>query len=221
MIDWKFLLEKYALGRHRPQKYETKVKRYIRRVHGGTFADIGAGTGLYSKLVGDHFDRIYAFEPNPPFREKIQSLALPNCQVVPLALSNIVSPGKLWIDDLNEITGSANTIMDTFEYCPPSMTERSKIYKGKMFIQINQTTFDTFFHGQSVDLAKIDVEGAEFLVLQGMSDSLKNHRVWRLVVELHNFTRKKELESLFRGYGYRWLKWLDRDHLRAEIYEEL
>ncbi len=48
---------------------------------------------------------------------------------------------------------------------------------------------------------KIDVEGAEFMVLCGEKVALSQGRILRLVIELHDSTRKNELESFLLSNG--------------------
>jgi len=81
--------------------------------------------------------------------------------------------------------------------------------------QVLQRSFDELSVG-SVDLVKIDVEGAEFLVLEGMRNSLQNRSVKRIMVELHNREDKTRLESIFVPCGYT-VEWVDPDHLFATI----
>ena len=65
----------------------------------------------------------------------------------------------------------------------------------------------------SVDLLKIDVEGAEFKVLRGAHDTL--HITRRVVVELHDRERKKELENRLHWCDFK-TTWLDPDHILGE-----
>ena len=65
-------------------------------------------------------------------------------------------------------------------------------------------------------MVKIDVEGAEFLVLEGMRAKIKEHQIKRIIVELHNKENKSRLESTFTEYGYT-VEWVDPDHLFATL----
>ena len=73
-------------------------------------------------------------------------------------------------------------------------------------------TFDSLLSEPKADLVKIDVEGAEFLVLEGMRESLAGQRVRNILVELHDRDRKEELERILRSnFGH--LFWVDHQHL--------
>lgn len=66
-------------------------------------------------------------------------------------------------------------------------------------------TLASFFLGMKIDLVKVDVEGGEWEVLEGAESILDRIKSW--VVELHDPSRKGELEKWFvsRGYSVRWL----------------
>jgi hypothetical protein len=57
-------------------------------------------------------------------------------------------------------------------------------------------------------LVKLDVEGAEWLVLEGAEDIMPNIRQW--VIELHDRGRKAQLEEYMQRHGYT-CKWLDQN----------
>lgn len=66
-------------------------------------------------------------------------------------------------------------------------------------------TLASFFPNTEIDLIKVDVEGEEWKVLEGAEPILERIKSW--VVELHEPSRKEELENWFvsRGYSVRWL----------------
>jgi FkbM family methyltransferase len=66
-------------------------------------------------------------------------------------------------------------------------------------------TLASFFPNTEIDLIKVDVEGGEWKVLEGAEPILERIKSW--VVELHDPSRKEELENWFvsRGYSVRWL----------------
>jgi hypothetical protein len=63
-------------------------------------------------------------------------------------------------------------------------------------------TFDTLFYPLDVTLVKMDVEKAEFDVLEGMKMSLATHRVQNMMIELHLPERAVELVGILTRYGF-------------------
>ncbi len=66
-------------------------------------------------------------------------------------------------------------------------------------------TLASFFPTVEIDLVKVDAEGEEWRVLKGAEPILNRIRSW--VIELHDPSRKEELEGwlVSRGYSVRWL----------------
>ena len=58
--------EDYA--RFRPSYPAAAVEWLRERMSGGAVADIGAGTGIFTRLLQGHFDPVYAVEPNAAMR---------------------------------------------------------------------------------------------------------------------------------------------------------
>jgi FkbM family methyltransferase len=55
-----------------------------------------------------------------------------------------------------------------------------------------------------VDLMKIDVEGAELMVLRGTTDHLKRRLIKRLVMEVHlDVISVKKVKEFLEKYGYK------------------
>lgn len=113
--------------------------------------DVGGGTGITACLLANAYPDadIYAFEPNPSrierFRENIR-LNDCNVDVVPVALSNVRSPGAVRGDELVE-RGVAPT----------------------------------------PNVVKIDVDGHELAVVEGLLGTLGNEDCRLVYCELHPF----------------------------------
>jgi FkbM family methyltransferase len=128
-----------------------------------------------------------------------------------MALGNKVGRTTLYLDQHAGFGGSLDTIMPVFDYKPKFIPPGGspQTYKGNSGVEVELSTYDTMVRDPA-DLVKIDVEGAEFLVIEGMKDSLERGNVRRLLVELHDRDRKRDLEGLLHQYD---LEWLDEDHL--------
>jgi FkbM family methyltransferase len=219
LTDWRFIFEKWVLGKHRPAVYEPAVKAVVSGIKGNCFLDIGANVGVYSLGFHKNFQQVHAFEPNPSAREELLRQAakrqVSNLKVWPYALSDTSGRTTLFLDPHVGLTGSADTILSEFDYEPASQPQSAHTYRGEKGVIVETRTLDSLEIPRPFSLVKIDVEGAEFRVLQGARTVLRQNSISHLIVELHNRNRKLELEALLEGYGYS-LKWVDPDHLYSK-----
>lgn len=138
--------------KRRNKPYESELTTFIRNTikPGMTFVDIGANIGYYTVIAAKLGANIIAFEPDPTaFRRLTQNIALHRLKTV-TARSCAVS---------NKI-GHAS-----FHIQKP----RSPV--NSLFVQFpnqQKITVETTTCTESFDLCKIDVEGAELLVLDGL-----------------------------------------------------
>ncbi len=202
------------LRRIRPKlmtPHEPSVMRALSRIHGRVFLDVGANRGQFSTPLSKNFEQVIAVEPNPSLVIKGRNIRILRC-----ALSDNCGEANLYIDQhpVNR-KWTLDTIMDSFNYRPGYDPRISKEIRGKKSIRVATRTLDSIVSDlEQVDLVKIDVEGAEFLTLQGARESLSSRKILNLVVEVHDRERKMEMETLLGQYGYE-ARWLDRDHIFA------
>src|SRR5713101_3522579 len=172
MKDWRFIFEKWILLRHRSAFYEPKVKRKLESFKGDLFVDIGANQGLYSVALAKKFRRVYAFEPNPSviplLSERLSENGINNVRIFAMALGDKVGRTILYLDQHTGFDASLNTIVPLFNYRPELIPPGGspQTYSGKNGVEVTLSTYDTTVT-EPADLVKIDVEGAEFLVLSG------------------------------------------------------
>jgi FkbM family methyltransferase len=134
--------------------------------HGAKVLDIGANIGYYSVLAGlqlGHSGQVLAYEPNPEnfalLEKNIAVNSGDNIQAFKLALSNTDAEGFLYL--------SADNFGDHQVYDNNKNRHRQQIslVNGDMHTQ-------QFLH--TVDLIKIDTQGAEWQVLQGINQLITN-----------------------------------------------
>jgi FkbM family methyltransferase len=189
----------YFLGSHEPEETEF-LKRIIQP--DWVVIDVGAHIGYYTLLVARFIDRklghVYAFEPNPAtfevLRHHIKINNLAHVTVLNVALGASTGQIELFLGP------SRNTGM-------ASMFSRES---GQEKVCTPITTLDRFVNTnnlKSIDLIKMDVEGAEVEVLEGARNVLGSY-VPRLVLEVNAITlarsghRPRDLVLLLRDYGY-------------------
>ena len=234
--DWRWIIRwriAYPIrhGHSYTKYYEIAVRRTLIQLSGKSFWDVGANTGYYTLMLAKNFDRVTAFEPDPTsaviLERKIARHHLTNIRVVPVALADSRGTSRLYIHSRirKGSIGSSNTLMATPPDARAGVAESNRPATTQS-VEVETDTVDDRLGTETVDLMKIDVEGAEFLVLKGARSALREGRISSLLIELHDSKRKDELDALLAEYRYR-TKWLDfamespTNHVLATRYKSL
>jgi FkbM family methyltransferase len=163
---------------------------------GDVFYDVGANLGFFS-MLGAHLagideGRVYAFEAAPENAEAIRHNAelnaIGNITVIAKAVSSHAGRGRLQVVD----DQSWSKLEDYGEH--PN-TEQ--------VIDVELIAIDDLVRAGELPpptLVKIDVEGAEIAVLEGMRETIASHRP-AIICELHDTHR--EFVDLMSAVGYR------------------
>lgn len=133
---------------------------------GDVVVDVGANVGYYTiiagKLVGET-GRVYAFEPDPVsfelLRRNVRLNGLDNVFLEQKAVSNEKGTLELFIAEENK--------GDHRIYQPEGEQRES--------VTVEAVSLDDYFKGsdETVDFVKVDTQGAEVLILQGMEQLLR------------------------------------------------
>jgi FkbM family methyltransferase len=150
------------------EKNETKLfKKYIKENMG--VIDIGANIGYYSllaaKLVGKN-GKVYAFEPETANYKML----LKNIEIN--GYKNIVSEQKA----LSNKNGKTNLFLSKVNCGEPSFCKLN-ISTDDGFIEVETIRLDDVIKDTRIDFIKMDVQGAEGLVLEGAENILKNNNL--------------------------------------------
>jgi FkbM family methyltransferase len=159
------------------------------------FVDVGTHIGYYTCLVGKYLKegKVYGFEVNRHAfeicKKNVNLNNLKNVEIFNLAVSN--KNGSIEIPEI--------------DYPFPGFSIKNNFKKSNY---VNSISLDSFFKNKkNPDVIKIDVEGAELLVLKGMQNLLKNGNPI-IFLELHggrldNFnTNSWEIISFLKNKGY-------------------
>jgi len=139
-----------------------------------TAIDVGANAGYWTIPMAYYFDKVIAFEANPiEFSRLIKYITLNKkiaTKISPYNLAISDSAGIVHLDIRKSVDGDA--LLNT---------GLSSIIEGnssKSKIQIDSTSLDIMLETRSsaIGLIKIDVEGAEFLVLKGGEEIIANDK---------------------------------------------
>ncbi|HXF60135.1 MAG TPA: FkbM family methyltransferase [Caldilineaceae bacterium] len=144
--------------------------------------DVGANIGWYALLAASLVGpagKVYAVEPTPDtldvLRENVRMNGLQNVVVLPVAAGAKDEEREFFI---NGRYGGTNSMFDTKNVSQPSRS-----------IRIKAARLDNLIEGP-LDMAKIDVEGAELEALAGMERLLATSPSLCLVVEWNPRTQQ-------------------------------
>jgi FkbM family methyltransferase len=170
----------------------------------GHFLDIGANTGVYTLMataVNPALTAV-AYEPVPRVFQRLQANLELNgvagrCTVRGVAVADRASRARLHVPAVS---------------LPSSASLSEQGFKGKAgeLVEVDVVTVDQEQEGRPrVDLAKIDVEGFEDQVIEGMAKTIASDRPV-IVCECNPDGPCARVERLMRSHGYGFV------HLRAE-----
>tara|TARA_B100001123_G_C15333806_1_gene1032097 strand:- start:2537 stop:3241 length:705 start_codon:yes stop_codon:yes gene_type:complete len=132
-------------------------------------ADIGYYTLLFSKLVGTH-GSVYSFEPIPEAKEYL------DVNIILNKVKNVKTFDYALFDQ-----EGFSYIEDPFGKSRLNENPDINNYKS---IKVHTKKFDALNISNRIDLIKIDVEGSEMNVLNGMAETIKIHHPI-ILLELH------------------------------------
>jgi len=180
-------------------------------LNGKNILDIGAHIGYYtmcfSELVGNT-GSVYAFEPNIFNVERMKLILSRN--------DELKSRIKIYDIAISDKTGdlefnfSSNIDIGTSSggFVKNAHTPFNEdVYKDVGFKKMNVKTIslDRFISEKTKDivpyLLKIDVEGAEYLVLEGAKSTIKKYRPF-LLIEVHSIFNMFKICDFFYPLGY-------------------
>jgi len=155
--------------------WKTSCVEKILRDRPGVFLDVGANIGqtLFDYLSTGTRRGYIGFEPSPPCVDQLNDVfnsnGLLDCKIVPIALSNTNGITSIYFSgELTETTATMIAVNRT--------SGEMNSYFASMFRYDDIS--NTIGLQDKVSLVKIDVEGAELLVIEGMKQLLSEDRPW-------------------------------------------
>lgn len=188
---------------------------------GHTALDLGAHVGYYTRLLSKRVGRsgrVVAFEPHPrQFELLVANLrGTDNVELVRKAAGSSAGTATLF-DDLPETASASLAPRDSrASWCATHVQGRELAprltggFVPRHYV-VETVTVDAYLAAAGidrVDFLKIDVEGAEAAVLEGMDRTINRSRRMAMVVELNpetlsSFHRTpQDLLQRLRGYGF-------------------
>ena len=176
-------------------KTELPVQHALERLlePGSVFFDIGANVGFFTllgaRLVGSS-GKVVAFEPHAENAERLRRNVAFNSfehvDVVAQAVSDV----------------SGNRLLDARHPAKAALLPADQAVSTAGFARVETTSFDDFLEARpdlEPDVVKIDAEGHEVEIVQGMLATLRRRRLV-LVCEMHG--RDREFVQAVEGAGY-------------------
>lgn len=211
--------------------WEESVSKLLRTLlkPGDVFFDIGANFGYFSLLAGLEVDpkdkQIHIFEANPDLTKLIAKSLSINGLTKHSVLNNLAVSNKSGALTLHRMAGlwGSSTIRDEKDI---KDYETSKETFDKDY-KVKAVTLDNYVSEQKlskVDVVKIDVEGVEDLVYEGMTKTIKKNADMIVLLE---FTKaaytepKKFFSKLQSDFKYMYVVQEDNHLSPLENYTDL
>ena len=187
---------------------------------GDVYWDVGASIGLYVTLVAAHVGStggVVAFEPEPRsnarLRENVRANAFTNVQVFDVALGR--AAGTMELHFAEHFTAGSHTLFASSATAPSTGAVSVTVATGDRFREEVGLC--------SPNAIKIDVEGAEEDVIEGLSVTLAEPTCRAVLCEVHfalleargHRDAPARIERTLGSLGYRHVRWIDHSHLLA------
>ena len=169
------------------------------------FLDIGSNAGLYSLIAAKHSDRVkvIAFDPTPAATEYIEKNIAAN------NLGSRITFNRMAVSDTEGEVEFFNVHNPKYPKLPNLGGASSFVVKPKTFdaYKVKSVSLDGYLRQHSpdfkVDLVKIDAEGAEPMILEGMKQIIERDKPIIICEILHDEVLSGiEREFGQHGYGY-------------------
>jgi FkbM family methyltransferase len=188
-------------NRREQEPFEEESFYSALELRGGVVIEAGAHLGVFTMYFAGQVGggKVLAFEPNPQvftfLVKNIRRNGLRNVVAVNAGLSD--KPGYVRF-----VSWRYNTAKGTFKSDKQEMMKK----RGIMFLEKDApvTTIDQVvsdYHLERVDLVKIDTEGYEPLVIEGMEETLLRHRPL-IYFEIHGLDGSQKEADLKRIYAF-------------------
>lgn len=172
---------------------------------GDTVFELGAHIGYisvyFSQLVGEK-GNVVVFEPGvnnlPYVRFNLGHAPFKNVQLVEKAVSDQNGTATFYLEHL---TGQSNSLVKDYRVSK-KIESKAFVELDKKEVQVETIRIDDFVKQQNIsklDFIKIDIEGAEYLAIKGMPDTLATLKPVMMIEVTENH---EALYNLLREKGY-------------------
>lgn len=131
-------------------------------------ADVGAHCGIFSRHFAAHFTKVLAFEPMANLRDCLALNVPANVEIRPQAVSDRVGTCKMF--GLSLRNSGCSFIYDDERVDQPDV--QSGKYEPGNIVEVPLISIDSL-ELEHLGLLKVDVQGADHLVLAGAADTFR------------------------------------------------
>ncbi|HEU4444686.1 MAG TPA: FkbM family methyltransferase [Nitrososphaeraceae archaeon] len=183
--------------------------------------DIGSNIGIYTLILLHLYPKckVISIEASPTIFEKLKL----NCQL------NSLPPGPNLVLLNKAVSDKDDSLVEFYEKHSISTLSKefltniskeiiTKENEEQSKTMVRTITIDKLVETENVNeisLMKIDVEGAEGLVLKGAIDTLNNRKVKNMIIEYHSIENYDYAAKLLDRIGYSIVnsqRWYDEDY---------
>lgn len=196
--------------------YEEAFDKYVvsKISNGSVVWDVGANVGFFTEkfsLAAGRSGIVIAFDPSPGCIDVLRNKFSGNESIIvePVGLSDASDTVDFSISNSTDPTGGIGVRSQHDDIVKVEITT------GDKYVEI--------YKSRKPDYIKIDVEGYELDVINGMRRLLADKKVKGVFIEVHflelakrNLTKApKEIVNTMENYGFT-IRWIDPSHLAAE-----
>jgi FkbM family methyltransferase len=195
---------------------EHGVKTHLAMQANETFVDVGANVGAYSLDIANQYRnlnvKVIAIEAHlENYRALCRNIQCNKFEKIIKPINKVVSnyQGTMCLYERSHDGSRVDSEM--YSVCNDKVIDSYNIlhHSGKSS-DVECDTLDNILLKDEVDVIKIDVEGAEILVLEGATETMK--RIRTVVVEIHG-DRFEGVERLLRSQGFTLERIKDREQM--------
>ena len=194
----------------RTELFMNAIIQKISEIKKGAFVDVGVNLGqtLIELKSLDFYQTYYGFEPNPMCyhytRELIKLNNFPNSTIFPVGLSNKNYVALLFY---NSDVDSSGSIIEGFR--------DPRSYSSSMYVPIfNGDRVLTKFNIGFVSTIKIDVEGGELEVIQGLNNTISGCKPFIICEILPIYDENSEIGRFRKSRQNKLQKLLDKNEYK-------
>ena len=184
---------------------EQDVKRHLAMEENETFVDVGANVGSYSLMIANDYKdkgvKVIAIEAHPEnYKALRRNIECNKFENIITPINKVISDYKGSIDLYERSHDGTRVDSEMYSICSDQRIDAYNIlHPGGKSLQVECDTLDNILDTEKVDVIKMDVEGAEVLVLKAATKTLG--RIRKIVVEIHG-DNSENVERLLRSYGF-------------------